>query len=211
MAYCLGDFLELRKRLNNSLKDQSGEPLSCHLYDCEGATGSLTLLDETGDVIDFHIAEACNIAGLIGSLNRILSMPRSNVACSEMSEIFLMSLDVLREYIRAASAPDRYQEADADKNIRAWAGFIKHPQEYVFAHRCLSDTYEDLNPEAVNITSKYLKSWDGLNKREKDAKKAALAHRIVAVELPSIDEVSEFYESCSLHLQAMINSANRST
>ncbi|WP_372990258.1 hypothetical protein [Sulfitobacter sp.] len=210
MAYCREDFLVLRVRLNRSLRDQSGEPLSCQLYDCDSAAGSLSLIDDYGDEVEFHVAEACNIANLITSLDRILSLPRSNIACSDMSEIFLISLDVLREYIQAASEPDRYQETEADKNIRAWAGFIKHPQRYVFAHRCLSDSYEDANPETATISTNYLRSWDGLNRREKDARKADLAHRIVAVELPSVDEVSEFYNSCAKHLQVLIKSENKS-
>lgn len=204
MSYNLGNFQELRKRLYGTLKDQSGAPISCRLYEAPRENGALSLIGETGDEIDFHIAEACNIAGVITSLERILSLPRSNVACHELSEVLLLTLDVLRENIRDASASDRYQETDADSNIKSWAGFIKHPKDYVFAHRCLSDIYPATTPATVVIDSNFLKSWDGLSNRDKDARKTELANRIVSVGMPSVDELSNFFESCAVHLDRMI-------
>lgn len=209
--YGLKEFSELRKRLNGSLMDQSGAPLSCCLYECKSARGSLSVINEAGDELACHVAEACNIASLINSLERILSLPRSNIACSEISEIFLLTLDVLREYIRAATVACPYHETQADKTIRAWAGFIKHPKDYVFAHICLSEFHEDSDPHSATITSQFLRNWDGLNNRQKDEKKAALADCIVVVELPSIDEISEFFDSCAKHLQALINAADQPT
>lgn len=210
MVCVLGEFLEMRKSLNRSLKIESGEPLSCQLYECSSAAEVFSINDGAGDFLDFHVAEACNIAGLIASIERILSLPKSNVACNEMSEIFLLSLDVLREYIRAAVAVGQYYESEADKTIRAWAGFIKHPKDYVFAHRCLSDIYVGTSSQSATITSRFLKSWDGLTTREKDAKKSDLAHRLVFVEFPSVDEISDFFDSCAVHLQALIKSFTRS-
>lgn len=206
MVYKLEDFAELRKRLTRALKDQHGEPLSCRFYDCDGTADLIHIMADTDSVIGTHIAEACNIAGLIAAVERVLSLPKSNVACAELSEIFLLSLDVLREYIRAASSADRYQETEADLAIRAWAGFIKHPKDYIFAHRCLSDIQSEADSLKATINTSFLKSWDGLRKHEKDANKADLAHRIVTVELPSVDEISDFFNSCGTHLQSLVNS-----
>jgi hypothetical protein len=204
LAYNLGNFQELRKLLNETLRDEFGAPISCRLYDAPDSNGAIALIDDTEEVIDFHIAEACNIAALVNSLERVLSLPRSNVACNELSEVLLLTLDVLRENIRDASASDRYQETEADKNIRSWAGFIKHPKDYVFAHRCFSEIYPPTTPTTVLIDSSFLKNWSGLNSRERDAKKNDLANRIVAVEMPSVCEISDFFNSCAGHLTKLV-------
>lgn len=208
MSYSLNDFQELRKRLIETLKSQSGESISCRLYEAPRPNGALSLVDENGDEIQYHVAEACNISGIIISLERILSLPRSNVACEELSEVFLLTLDVLRENIRDASASDCYQATDADSNIKSWAGFIKHPKDYVFAHRCLSDIYPDLTPPAVVIDSNFLKSWNGLSYRERDARKTELANCIVSVRVPSVVELCDFFESCAAHLNRMVTPPN---
>lgn len=205
MSYNLSDFQELRNQLKNALRDQSGEPISCRLYGASAAQGSLSITSESGDLVDFHIAEACNIASIINSLERILSLPRSSVACNELSEILLLTLDVLRENIRAASVSDHYQETDADKKVRSWAGFIKHPKDYVFAHRCLADIYPSTDPPTVVIDSNFLEKWSGLKHREKDLKKHELANRIVAVKMLSVSDLSNFFESCAEHISKMLS------
>ncbi|QFQ87303.1 hypothetical protein F8A10_07630 [Paracoccus kondratievae] len=211
MTYGLKEFSELHKLLKEKLTDERGDPLSCRLYECAGARGSIDLVDENGCKIDHHIAEACNIAGQIKSLRRLLSLPRSHVACADLSEVFLINLDVLRTHIRAASASDRYQESEADAVIRRWAGFLKHPCDYVFAHKCLFRDYPDTDPPTITITSSFLKEWDGLNGTQKDRKKAELANRIVAVQLPTIDELSSFFDACASHLTALVDAARRAT
>ncbi|MDA7425575.1 hypothetical protein [Thalassococcus lentus] len=204
MTYDLRTFSELRDLLDAKLTTHDGEPLSCELYECSNPTGKLSLIAEDGKEIVFHVAEACNIANLVLSIDRILSSPRSNKGCAQLSDIFLVNLDILREYIRAALPSDWYAETDADKNVRFWAGFIKHPRDYVFAHRCLADMYENLDPAPAVINSDFLSTWHGLSNSEKDRKKADLAHRVVEVQLPSISEISDFFTSCSKHLQKMI-------
>ncbi|MFT3689062.1 hypothetical protein [Paenirhodobacter sp.] len=204
MAYNLEDFSVMRKRLQEALKDEAGVPLSCQLFDCCNPAGYVQIVDGAGNVVEYHVAEACNIAGMINSLGRILALPRSNVSCRELSEMFLVSLDVLREYIRAAFPTRFYNEVEDDKVIRRWAGFIKHPSDFVFAHRCLSEKYSDCEPTPIVITSSYLKEWDNLRREDRDAKKRELANRIVTVELPSVGEVLRFFDSCANHLKRLI-------
>ncbi len=201
MTYDLKDFSELCMLFSKILKTDSEDPLSCLLYESNDATRSISSAGDDGDI---HIAEACNIAGHIQAVEQILSLPSSDIACADLSEMFLLSLDVLREYIRAALPADRYLEMAADRNIRAWSGFIKHPKDYVFAHRCFSDTDVNLDPSVVVIDSDFLKNWEGLSSREKDQRKMDLAHRTVTVELPSIDEVSDFFGSCAKHINDLI-------
>ena len=204
MTYTLKDFAAFRAAFDEKLKLETGEPMSCALYDCVPAPETISVVDGKVLVTDFHIAEACNIADLVTSTARILSLPRSNVACEDLSEIFLVQLDILREYIRAASPPVRYIETETDKSIRAWAGFIKHPKDYVFAHRCLADLHDVLEPDPVVVDSEFLRSWDRLSGKEKDQRKSDLAHRTVVVELPESREVLDFIDACATHLSQMI-------
>lgn len=175
------------------------------MYEVPIKKGALSLVNDTGEQINFHIAQACNIAQIISSIDRLLSLPRSNIACNEVAEVLLLTIDVLRENIKSASASDRYEETAADTNIKSWAGFIKHPRDYVFAHRCLFDTCQNIDPPLVTINSEFLNAWNGLDTKKKDARKSELAGRVVKVELPCVDELAKFFESCAKHLNTMID------
>ncbi|MGO7906877.1 hypothetical protein ELG83_24770 (plasmid) [Rhizobium leguminosarum] len=206
MAYSKADFRTLTQQLHQSLIAQNGEPLSCELYATPFSHGSITVEYDNGDQ-DHHVAEACNIAAVISSIGRILSLPRSNIACEEMSEVLLLRLDVLREYIRAAietAHKGTYSETDADRMVRRWAGFLKHPSEYVFAHRCLSSTGTTFDPPAIEINCAFLASWDKLKLYERDQKKSDLAHQIVSVNFPSIAKIDAFFKATANHINKLI-------
>ena len=191
-----------------ALIDDNGEPLSCQLHEHGGATGRIALLSDSGDEITSHVAEACNIADVIFSIDRLLSLPRSEIACEELSETMLLRLDVLREYISSAfknSLHNHYHENDADLLVRRWAGFLKHPSEYVFAHRCLSTWGVDFDEPPICINSNFLAQWDGLNPRQKDKKKSELANKIVSIELPPIDDIGSFFTECANHLRCLLS------
>jgi len=207
MGYSRREFKQLRDQFEVALIDDNGEPLSCQLHDHHGATGRLSLVSESGDEISSHVAEACNIADVINSIDRLLSLPRSDIACSELSETLLLRLDVLREYISAAfrmASHNNYAETNADMLIRRWAGFLKHPSEFVFAHRCLSDWDIDFVDVPIVIDTVFLSRWDGLNIREKDKRKSELANTIVTVALPPIADIEPFFEASASHLNSLL-------
>ncbi len=102
-------------------------PCPVVLYESPSVHGALIVQFDDGVEDHYHVAEACNIAAVINSVRRILSLPRSEIACEEMSEVLILRLDVLREYIRATvetSHKGSYSESEADKMIRRWAGFL---------------------------------------------------------------------------------------
>lgn len=206
MTYTKADFRILKDKLNQSLVAQNGEPLSCELYGVSFAHGALSIESEQGDVHEIHVAEACNIAAVISSIGRILSLPRSDIACEEMSEVLLLRLDVLREYIRATieTALKSYAETDDDKMVRRWAGFLKHPYEYVFAHRCLSSSGAIFDPPAIEIDCAFLTAWDKITPKERDKRKADLANQIVSVKLPSVAKIAAFFDSSANHINKLI-------
>ncbi len=207
MGYSKSDFEKLRKEFKISLIGEDGDPLSCQLHEHQGATGRLALISHNGDEIASHVAEACNIADVISSIDRLFSLPRSDIACLELSETILLRLDVLREYISSAfklSAHNNYVVTDADLLIRRWAGFLKHPSEFVFAHRCLADWELDFDEPPIIINTDFLKKWDGLNIRQKDKQKSELANAIVTVELPPINDIQLFFTASAKHIKCLL-------
>lgn len=207
MGYSKSDFHELETALTSALINENDEPLSCQLHDHLGATGRLLFISESGKEIGSHVAEACNIADIISSIERLFKLPRSNIACEELSEILLLRLDVLREYISSSfksTFPDRYTESEHDKIIRRWAGFLKHPCDYVFAHRCLSDLNIEFDEPPIIIDTQFLVGWDKLNGPEKDKEKSKLAHKVVSVDLPSVNEIKPFFNSSADHIKVLL-------
>nr|WP_321524906.1 hypothetical protein [uncultured Cohaesibacter sp.] len=207
MGYSKSDFKHLQKQFRIMLIDDNGEPLSCQLHEHHGATGRITILSDTGHELTSHVAEACNIANVISSIDRLLSLPRSEIACEELSETVLLRLDVLREYISSAfkiASHNHYDETAADLLIRRWAGFLKHPSEFVFAHRCLSDWDIDFDKPPIIINTDFLAQWDGLKIREKDRKKSELANAIVTVDLPPIGDIEPFFSASAMHLKRLL-------
>lgn len=211
MAYSKEDFRRLRAKLRETLILRDGSPLSCSLHEAEHAHGLLTLILPDGEHMPLHVAEACNIADIVSSVDRILALPRSNVACRDMAEVLLLRLDVLREYIAAAVKRHEglcYGETEADRVIRRWAGFLKHPSEYVFAHRCLSSWEIAFDPPAIRIDCSFLRGWDALKQSERDLKKTDLAHHVVEVHLPAVEQIEKFLEAASSHLEALIQASS---
>lgn len=207
MAYDKADFQRLKTSLDETLTDDTGEPLSCLLHEAPRSHGLLNLDFGDGEHELYHVAEACNIANVITSIKRILSLPRSNVACEEMAEVLLLRLDVLREYICATikrSQSVQHAETEADRVIRRWAGFLKHPSDYVFAHSCFSDLEVSFDPPAIEIDCAFLANWDSLKISERDQRKSELAHRLVIVRLPEIGKVEAFFKSSADHLKDLI-------
>ncbi|TBD43456.1 MULTISPECIES: hypothetical protein [Rhizobium] len=207
MAYEKADFQRLKARLSETLTDDTGDPLSCLLHEAPHSHGLLNLSFGDGERGFSHVAEACNIANVITSIERILSLPRSNIACEEMAEVLLLRLDVLREYIYTAnkrSQSVQYAETEADRVIRRWAGFLKHPSDYVFAHSCFSDLEISFDPPAIDIDCAFLASWDSLKIGERDQRKAELAHQLVIVRLPEIGKIEAFFKSSADHLKLLI-------
>lgn len=207
MAYDKADFQRLKVTLSEILTDDTGEPLSCLLHETPHSHGLLNLKFGDGEDEFLHVAEACNIASIITSIKRILSLPRSNVACEEMAEVLLLRLDVLREFICTAikrSESVQYAETEADRVIRRWAGFLKHPSDYVFAHSCFSDLEIPFDPPAIEIDCSFLANWDRLSISERDQRKSELAHRLVIVRLPETRKIESFFKSSGDHLKQLI-------
>ncbi|TBC98940.1 hypothetical protein ELH24_09770 [Rhizobium ruizarguesonis] len=207
MAYGKADFRRLKIILCETLTDDTGDPLSCLLHETPHSHGLLNLSFCGGEHEFHHVAEACNIANVITSIERILSLPRSNIACQEMAEVLLLRLDVLREYICTAikrSESSHYSETEADRAIRRWAGFLKHPSNYVFAHSCFSDLEVSFDPPAIEIDCDFLASWDSLKIGERDQRKSELAHRLVIVRLPETGKIEAFFKSSADHLKHLI-------
>lgn len=209
MGYDRSDFKEIRQALRSALLVDDNEPIACQLHEALESPGRVELQHELlSETID-HVAEACNIAELISSTDRLLSLPRSNVACSDLSDLLILNLDLMREYIRASYRGRQnltYMETEADSVIRRWAGFIKHPQEFVFAHKCLSDLVVHFDQEVVQIDSEFLSLWDGLTNAEKDRNKRALANCFVSIQIPRVEAIQDFFHSSSVHLKRLINS-----
>ncbi len=207
MTYSKNDFSKLHAALRKALFDSNNEPIFCQLHSYPNAKGAIVVQDEEGEALDLHVAEACNIASVVCSIERILSLPRSNIACQDLSEVLLLRLGVLREYIRASFDAEfnaSYQETPADKIIRQWAGFLKHPGDYVFAHRCLVSWDIIREDDKVGIDTNYLTAWDGLSGKEKDKKKDELRNKISNIVLPPNHDVVSFFESCRSHLENLV-------
>jgi hypothetical protein len=202
MSYNKADFLHLRTILNDVMKDGDGDWLSCQLHQASMSSGMLYIEYEDGNCEPFHVAEACNIADVITSIDRLLALPRSNLACRELAEVLLLRMDILREYVATAikrSPQASYNETEADNTIRRWAGFLKHPSDYIFAHRCFSDL--DLPfASPIIIDNDFLAKWDSYSTRERDKQKEKLSNELVTVRLPSVEDIVEFIQSTSVHI-----------
>ena len=212
MTYDRADFQRLNTKLRATLLSQEdGDPLSCRLHDAPFSHGMLSIEFENGEELDFHAAEACNIANVIKSIERILSLPRSNVACNELSEVLLLRLDVLREYVCTAAKRSgqrsSYSESEPDRVIRRWAGFLKHPSDYLFAHRCLPSWDLIAEEPSIEIDCEFLAAWDRLRPNERDQRKSDLAHQLVSVKLPDVAKIEAFLESSAAHLVSLIDAS----
>ncbi|MDR6871146.1 hypothetical protein J2Y55_002154 [Bosea sp. BE125] len=210
MSYSLNDFKELLKNFNGELNDADGEPLSCQLYESSNSDPVLNSNHEEIHGLVDHNPVACNIADIIASISRILALPRSNVACNELSAVLIVMLDLLRENIMAAvrfSGNIPYEPTRDDDNIRRWAGFIKHPKECVFAHRCFDDipSISALNP--IVVDSDFLSNWDTLNSKQKDREKSEMARHLVVTKLPDTEQIIRFFRSCANHIQRLIGAS----
>lgn len=209
--YNRADFRRLLAKLDASLIAPESGPLSCLLHEAPYSHGLVNVSFTQSDYHFPHAAEACNIASVIGSIRRILSLPRSNVACEEMAQVLLLRLDVLREYISAAikrSQRVRYLETSAELCIRRWAGFLKHPSDYVFACTCFTDLDAVFDPPAVEIDCEFLAAWDRFNPAERDKRKRDLAHRMVSVRMPEVEKIEVFFEASAIHLQQLVEASS---
>jgi hypothetical protein len=189
--YTFGDFRTLRQRFREKLfHNDVDEPLICALHECSNAPGTVEITYPDGSK-DVHVAEACNVAAVVASLDRLLSLPRSTVACEDLSEVLLLRLDVLREYVRDLVPYATVDEDQAEKTIRAWAGFLKHPRGFVLAHRCIVD-WGDFD-DAVCLDNDAVAAFSALGgAQEKDAAKDRYKNIPVDVCLPTVAELEAF-------------------
>lgn len=201
-VYSKEDFNHIRASLKALLKSPSGEPVICELYTCENAPGAATVQYADGTT-SLHVAEACNVAGVINSLERIVSLPRSNIACEELSEVMLLRLDVLREYIRDLRDYPNSAEARAEAMIRWWAGFLKHPRGFVLAHRCFG-AFDEVEGSVILNTEAVERFSNIRGNAQKDAAKDKYRNQPVKVVLPSVGEIEEFFRECRHRMQLAI-------
>ena len=200
--YTKQDFQAFRASLKTQLESTSGELLICDLYECKNAPGAVTIEYPNGNT-ELHVAEACNVAAVVKSVDLILSLPCSTVDCEDLSEVMLLRLDVLREYIRALLPPSDYEETDAEELIRRWAGFLKHPRGFVLAHRCLGD-WEGVEGALVLDREAVTKFGQITNITERDRAKDKYQNRPVKVVLPTVDEIEDFFSACRRHMELAI-------
>lgn len=200
--YTKQDFQAFRASLKTQLESTSGEPLICDLYECENAPGAVTIEYPDGST-ELHVAEACNVAAVVKSVELILSLPKSTVDCEDLSEVMLLRLDVLREYVRDLLPSSDYEETEAEKLIRWWAGFLKHPRGFVLAHRCLGD-WEGVEGALV-LDREVVKKFRQIpSVQEKDRAKGEYRNKPVKVMLPTVDEIDDFFSACRRHMELAI-------
>lgn len=201
--YSLLEFKNLKVAIKEKLMlANSSEPLICGLHQCLNAPGCVEIQYGNGNS-EFHVAEACNVAAVVNSIERLLSLPRSNVACEDLSEVLLLRLDVLREYVRDLIPYDTSQEDASEKRVRAWAGFLKHPRGFVLAHKCIVDW--DNFPETVQLDNNAVIAFCELgSNNRKDQAKDQYKNVPVRVELPSVAEIEEFFDICSKRMHQAI-------
>ena len=201
--YSKKDFTEILASLRGTLKTDTGDALCCKLHECGNAPGAVEIEYADGST-DLHVAEACNVAAVIESLDRILSLPRSTVACQELSEVMLLRLDVVREYVRSLLPEADYQEADAEALIRWWAGFLKHPGGFVLAHRCFGDV--SMIEGALRLDKDAITTFGQMGSHDKkDRVKKSYENLPVEVVLPTILEIDEFFKACRNHIEKALN------
>jgi len=184
------------------VRPETAEPLICGLHECANTPGAVEFEFDDGSS-EIHVAEACNVAAVVNSVDRILSLPRSTVACEDLAEVLLLRLDVLREYVRDLIPSDLYGETAHEELIRCWAGFLKHPRGFVLAHRCIMDWGDIegalvLDDDAVVAFSKL-----GSNAK-KDTEKDKFRNEPVKVALPTSEQIISFFHDCKLRMETAI-------
>jgi len=201
--YSLNDFKALKTCFRAKLTSPvSNEPLICNLHECPNAPGAIEIRYDDGST-DYHVAEACNVASIVSSVDRLLSLPRSSLACEDLSEVLLLRLDVLREYIRDLIPYETTKEASSETIVRAWAGFLKHPRGFVLAHRCIVDWAEF--DETIQLDNSAVIDFSNLRRNtEKDSAKDRFRNVPVRVYLPAIAELEDFFDVSSQRMQQAI-------
>lgn len=196
-TYDKDDFRNLSETLKKALYD-AGEPLSCLWHNAIDNFDHLIVEYDDGDR-ETHVAEACNLAAVVSGMERLLSLPKSHIACSELSEIILLQFDVLREYLRDAVPTGGLPETQNELVIRLWAGFLKHPRQLVSAHRCDWIPSDDDTPVVGTDT---LLAWDTALKaaRNRNAKRDELKrqyeNRVATIQLPEVSFLVQFLKDC---------------
>lgn len=202
--YSLDEFRMLKAGFRAKLiAPATNEPLICNLHECMNVPGTI-IINYADGTSDRHVAEACNVAAIVNSVDRLLSLPRSTVACEDLSEVLLLRLDVLREYVRDLIPYETSTEAAAEKLIRAWAGFLKHPRGFVLAHRCIVD-WVDFE-ETVELDNNAVINFSELgNNAQKDLAKDKFRNEPVRVSLPTVAEIEQFFEVSCKRMQKAID------
>ncbi|MEO9897743.1 MAG: hypothetical protein ABJD13_11570 [Paracoccaceae bacterium] len=195
--YDKDDFRILKETLKKTLYD-AGEPLSCLWHNATDRFDHLIVEYEDGDK-ETHVAEACNLAAVVSGLERLLSLPRSHIACSELSEIALLQLDVLREYLRDAVPTGDLPETQNELVVRLWAGFLKHPRQLVSAHRCdwipENDDTSVLGTDAILAWDTELRTAQNRNAK-RDELKRQFANSVATIQLPEVSFLVQFLNDC---------------
>lgn len=181
---------------------ETTEPLICELHECTNAPGAAVFEFDDGSS-RIHVAEACNVAAVVNSVDRILSLPRSTVACEDLAEVLLLRLDVLREYVRDLVPSEQYSETAHEELIRCWAGFLKHPRGYVLAHRCVIDWGEIEGALVLDNPAVVAFSKLGSN-ANKDKEKDKYKNKPVKVILPTSKQIMNFFCDCKSHMENAI-------
>lgn len=202
--YALNDFKTLRTSFRTCLvSSETDDPLICGLYECENTPGAVEFVFDDGSS-EIHVAEACNVAAVVNSVDRILSLPRSTVACEDLAEVLLLRLDVLREYVRDLIPSDRYSETAHEELIRCWAGFLKHPRGFVLAHRCVVD-WGDIE-DALVLDGDAVVAFSKLGSiAKKDKEKDKFRNEPVKVALPTCDQIVMFFHDCKTRMETAID------
>ncbi|RNF33372.1 hypothetical protein A7A09_016565 [Paracoccus methylarcula] len=115
----------------------------------------------------------------------------------------LLRLDVLREYIRDLLGDTYTQEQDAERLVRNWAGFLKHPRGFALAHRC---DFEWEDAEGIlRLDNEAVKEFGRIRQNDdKDRAKEKYRNNPVEVILPTVDEIESFFKVCQNRMQAAI-------
>ena len=199
----LKDFKKLREYLENHLMDKS-EPISCKLLDHISKNDEIVLVDTEENELDsfHHSSEACNLAKQITAISYLLSSPRSNIACTHFQGVVLVQLDIFRETLREISKrANIYQETVAEKSVRSWSGYIKHPSGTAFAHTCFS---EFTLADEIKIDTDFLLSISDIKAQERDSLKNGLQNKIVTIEYPTRLLIERFLSDCETRIRQII-------
>ena len=207
--YTLEDFRNMRDALDRLLFDDAKQPNICGLYNLENL-GEREGTLELGEFI--HSSIACNLASIVQSIDRILQLPRSQIACEQLTEVLILRCDVLRETIRAASKDTFKSETANETNVRLWSGFLKHPDRFVFAHKCFGNLEIDFYKFVID--DGVLKDWadKGKNSRPKKKRfklaaeeKARFANKLVRVSYPSPASLIDFFKDTRDRIKHVIS------